>query len=128
MCDQLSTSVLFCVLQSYTKSYYECRRFNSFCNFSGWGFFIGVLFGYFVKKIIKIGMFVTGGIVGLLLYLQQQQIISVNMEKFETSSTTMLTSLASTFDTMTQVGDFTFIEISLTASIAAGFTVALAKS
>jgi len=40
---------------------------------------------------------------------QQQQIISVNMEKFETSSTTMLTSLASTFDTMTQVGDFTFI-------------------
>jgi uncharacterized membrane protein (Fun14 family) len=68
MCDQLSTSVLFCVLQSYTRSYYECRRFNSFCNFSGWGFFIGVLFGYFVKKIIKIVMFVTGGIVGLLLY------------------------------------------------------------
>jgi hypothetical protein len=37
-------------------------------------------------------------------------------------------SLASTFDKMTQVGDFTSIGIPLTASIAAGFTVALAKS
>ena len=94
----------------------------------GGGFFIGVLLGYFVKKIVKILMFVAGGIVGLLLYLQQQQIISVNMEKLETSSTAILTSLASTFDKMTQVGDFTSIGIPLTASIAVGFTVALAKS
>ena len=94
----------------------------------GGGFFIGVVLGYFVKKIVKILMFVTGGIVGLLLYLQQQQIISVNMEKLETSSTAILTSFASTFDKMTQVGDFTSIGIPLTASIAAGFTVALAKS
>jgi uncharacterized membrane protein (Fun14 family) len=42
----------------------------------GGGFFIGIVLGYFVKKIIKILMFVAGGIVGLLLYLQQQQIIS----------------------------------------------------
>ena len=94
----------------------------------GGGFFIGLVLGYFVKKIVKILMFVAGGIVGLLLYLQQQQLISVNMESLETSSTTILTSLASTFDKMTQVGDFTSIGIPLTASIAAGFTVALAKS
>ena len=94
----------------------------------GGGFFIGLVLGYFVKKIFKILMFVAGGIVGLLLYLQQQQIISVNMEKLETSSTVILTSLPSTFDKMTQVGDFTSIGIPLTASIAAGFTIALAKS
>jgi uncharacterized membrane protein (Fun14 family) len=94
----------------------------------GGGFFIGLVLGYFVKKIVKILMFVAGGIVGLLLYLQQQQIISVNMEKLETSSTTILTSLASSFDKMTQIGDFTSIGIPLTASIAAGFTIALAKS
>ena len=58
----------------------------------GGGFFIGLVLGYFVKKIVKILMFVAGGIVGLLLYLQQQQIISVNMEKLETSSTVILTS------------------------------------
>src|SRR5437867_10730432 len=94
----------------------------------GGGFFIGMLLGYFVKKIVKILMFVAGGIVGLLLYLQQQQIISVNMEKLESSSTAIITSLAYTFDRMTQVGDFTSIGIPLTASIATGFTVALAKS
>ena len=94
----------------------------------GGGFFIGLVLGYFVKKIVKILMFVTGGIVGLLLYLQQQQVISVNMEKLETSYTAILTSLASSFDKITQVGDFTSIGIPLTASIAAGFTVALAKS
>jgi len=93
----------------------------------GGGFFIGIILGYFLKKIIKILMFVAGGIVGLLLYLQQQQIISVNIVKLETSSTAILTSLASTFDKMTQVGDFTSIGIPLTASIAAGFTVALVK-
>ena len=94
----------------------------------GGGFFIGLVLGLFVKKIVKILMFVAGGIVGLLLYLQQQQINSVNIEKLETSSTTILTSLVSTFDKMTQVGDFTSIGIPLTASIAAGFTVALVKS
>jgi uncharacterized membrane protein (Fun14 family) len=94
----------------------------------GGGFFIGLVLGYFVKKIVKILMFVAGGIVGLLLYLQQQQILSVNIEKLETSSTAILTSLPSTFDKMTQIGDFTSIGIPLTASIAAGFTVALAKS
>jgi uncharacterized membrane protein (Fun14 family) len=94
----------------------------------GGGFFIGIMLGYFVKKVLIILMFVAGGIVGLLLYLQQTQIISVNMENLENSSTTILTSLASTFDKMTQVGDFTSIGIPLTASIAAGFTIALAKS
>ena len=81
----------------------------------GGGFFIGIMLGYFVKKIVKILMFVAGGIVGLLLYLQQQLIISVNMEKLETSSTAILTSLASSFDKMTQVGDFTSIGIPLLA-------------
>jgi uncharacterized membrane protein (Fun14 family) len=94
----------------------------------GGGFFIGIMLGYFVKKVLIILMFVAGGIVGLLLYLQQTQLISVNMENLENSSTTILTSLASTFDKMTQVGDFTSIGIPLTASIAAGFTIALAKS
>ena len=30
------------------------------------GFFIGLVLGYFVKKIVKILMFLTGGIVDLL--------------------------------------------------------------
>jgi len=93
----------------------------------GGGFFIGIMLGYFVKKVIKILMFVAGGIVGLLLYLQQQQIISVNMGKLEPSSTAILTSLASTFDKITQVGDFTSIGIPLTGGLSAGLAIGLMK-
>jgi len=49
----------------------------------GGGFFIGLILGYFLKKIIKILMFVAGGIVALLLYLQQQQVISVDLIKWK---------------------------------------------
>lgn len=93
----------------------------------GVGFLIGALLGYFLKKMIKILMFVTGGIVGLLLYLQQQEIISVNIQKLEASSTFILTSIASSFDKMTQLGDATSLGIPLTASMAAGFTLAFVK-
>ena len=94
----------------------------------GGGFFIGLVLGYFVKKMVKILMFVAGGIVGLLLYLQQQQIISVNIERLEGSSAFVLTTLSSSFDKTTQIGDMSSLGIPLASSIAAGFTVALAKS
>jgi len=93
----------------------------------GGGFFIGIMLGYFVKKIIKILMFIAGGIVGLLLYLQQQQIISVNIERLEESSTFTLTSMASSFDKMTQVGDATSLGIPLTGGLAAGFAIGFMK-
>jgi len=94
----------------------------------GGGFFIGIILGYFLKKIIKILMFVTGGIVALLIYLQQQQVISLNMDRLEGSSTFILTSLSSSFDKTTQIGDMSSLGIPLAASIAAGFTVGLVKS
>jgi len=73
-------------------------------------------------------MFITGGIVRLLLYLQQQQIISVNIERLEDSSTFILTSIGSSFDTMTQIGHTTSFGIPLTASLTAGFTVGFIRS
>jgi len=92
------------------------------------GFFIGVILGYFLKKIIKIVMFVTGGVIALLVYLQQQQIISVNIDRIEDSSVFILTSITSLFDNMIQIGDSTSFGIPLTASLTAGFTVGLMKS
>jgi uncharacterized membrane protein (Fun14 family) len=72
-------------------------------------------------------MFVAGGILGLLLYLQQQQIISVDLERLESSLTLVLTTLASPFGKITQFGDISSLGIPLSASMAAGFTLALAK-
>jgi uncharacterized membrane protein (Fun14 family) len=93
----------------------------------GGGFFIGLVLGYFVKKIVKILMFVAGGIVGLLLYLQQQQIISVNMKKLETLSAAILTSLASSLDKMTQPDDMATLGIPLAAGLSAGLAIGLLK-
>jgi len=93
----------------------------------GGGFFIGIMFGYFVKKIIKILMFIAGGVVGLLLYLQQQQIISVNIEKLEAASTFILTLVTSSFDKMTQIGDGTTLGITLAGGFSAGVVIGITR-
>jgi uncharacterized membrane protein (Fun14 family) len=93
----------------------------------GGGFFIGILLGYFVKKVTKLLMFVAGGIVGLLLFLQQQQIISVNHGKLESSAALVFTNLSSSFDKLSLNGDISSLGIPLTASMTSGFTIALAK-
>ena len=52
------------------------------------GTFLGsFLIGYFIKKIIKILMFIFGGILALLMYLQSQGMISVevNTDKIQSS-------------------------------------------
>ena len=93
----------------------------------GGGFFIGVIAGYFLKKIIKILMFVAGGIVALLLYLQRQQLISVDVEKMEASSTLIFNSVASSFDKMTQSGDVSTLGIPLAGGLSAGLAIGFMK-
>jgi uncharacterized membrane protein (Fun14 family) len=91
------------------------------------GFFIGVVLGYFVKKITKILMFAAGGIVGLLLCLQQQEIITVNLEKLENSSTIILNSVATSFENITQIGDAASLGIPLTGGLSAGLVIGFMK-
>ena len=93
----------------------------------GGGFFIGTIVGYFVKKIIKLLMLIAGGIVGIILYLQQQQIISLNIEKLEHSLTLILNLVFSSFDNITQIGDTRFLGLPMVGSISAGFAIGLMK-
>jgi len=93
----------------------------------GGGFFVGMMLGYFIKKIIKILMFVTGGIVGLLLYLQQQEVISVHVENLEASSIFILNSVASSFDKTTQIGDTNFLGVPLVGGLSAGIAIGIIK-
>jgi uncharacterized membrane protein (Fun14 family) len=93
----------------------------------GGGLFIGIILGYFLKKIIKILMFVAGGIVALLLYLQQQQVISVDIEKLEASSTLIFNSVASSFGKMNQIGDISALGIPLAGGLSAGLTIGILK-
>jgi len=92
----------------------------------GGGFFFGMVLGYFVKKIVKILMFVAGGIVGLLLYLQQQ-VILVDLDKMEASSAFIFNSVASSFDKVTQTGDMATLGIPLAGGLSAGLAIGLMK-
>ena len=47
----------------------------------GGGFFVGLLAGYAVKKIIKIGAVIVGLFIAALAYLEYQRIIDVNWVK-----------------------------------------------
>ena len=93
----------------------------------GGGFVSGILIGYFLKKIIKILMFVAGGLVALLLYLQQQQIISFDVEKIEASSTFIFSSVAISFGKMTQIGDISTFGIPLAGGLSAGLAIGFVK-
>ena len=93
----------------------------------GGSFFLGAIIGYFAKKIIKILMFVAGGMAAFLLYLQQQQIISINLDKLEESSNFIFTSILSSFNNVTQIGDTTSLGIPMVGGLSAGFAIGLMK-
>jgi uncharacterized membrane protein (Fun14 family) len=62
----------------------------------GGSFFGSFLIGFFIKKIIKILMFVFGGVLALLMYLQSQGMISVevNLDKIQSSIEALISSIA----------------------------------
>lgn len=93
----------------------------------GGGFFVGMMLGYFIKKIIKIIMFVAGGMAAFLLYLQQQQTISVDIEKLEDSFTLVLNSMFSSYHIITQVGDSISLGIPMVGGLSGGLAIGLMK-
>jgi uncharacterized membrane protein (Fun14 family) len=101
----------------------------------GGSFFGSFLIGYFIKKIIKILMFVFGGILALLMYLQSQGMISVevNADKIQSYveaivSTIVANTTTKAFPTdsnSSTVGNN--LGIPLTGSIAAGFILGITR-
>jgi uncharacterized membrane protein (Fun14 family) len=55
----------------------------------GGGFFVGILIGYALKKMVKIPAIVVG-----LAYLQYQQIVAINWNKIPQLSQNVVTTLA----------------------------------
>jgi len=72
-------------------------------------------------------MFVVGGIAGLLLYLQQQQLISVDLDKIGAASTFFVTTFGASFDKMTQIGDTTSLGVPLIGGLSAGLAIGFVK-
>jgi uncharacterized membrane protein (Fun14 family) len=49
----------------------------------GLGFALGYVLTYFIRKIVRILTFVIGGMLALLLYLQTQELITINISKLK---------------------------------------------
>jgi uncharacterized membrane protein (Fun14 family) len=101
----------------------------------GGSFFGSFLIGYFIKKIIRIFMFVLGGILALLMYLQSQGMISVevNANKIQSSVEALLSTIAVTNTTNVFPSDGNSsnvgsnLGIPIIGSIASGFMLGVTR-
>src|ERR687890_436613 len=107
----------------------------------GGGFFIGVLIGYALKKVIKMVAVIVGLFLVGLAYLQSQQIANINWNKLQTVSEGAITTLSNVLTqipgissggssvnsshaaTATVFSLMTSFGIPLTGSMSAGFTI-----
>jgi uncharacterized membrane protein (Fun14 family) len=109
---------------------------------TGGSFFVGVLIGYALKKVIKIAAVVAGLFLAGLVYLQSQQISNINWNKLQTVSEGVLMTVANLTMQIQGIsgvsGDghaaatasslaMTSFGIPLTGSMSAGFTIGFMK-
>jgi uncharacterized membrane protein (Fun14 family) len=106
----------------------------------GGGFFVGILIGYVLKKVIKLVAVIVGLFLAGIAYLQYNQIANINWDKLQQVSEGTLANLAMQIPGIgngSSVGDFhaaattslamTSFGIPLTGSMSAGFTIGLIK-
>jgi len=109
----------------------------------GGGFFVGVLIGYALKKVIKLVAVIIGLFLAGLVYLQSQQIANINWNKLQTvlsegAITTLsnaiiqipgISSVDSSHAAATTASSLamTSFGIPLTGSMSAGFNIGFIK-
>jgi uncharacterized membrane protein (Fun14 family) len=106
----------------------------------GGGFFVGVLIGYALKKVIKLVAVLVGLFLAGLAYLQYHQIANINWNKLQTVAEGAITTLANLSTQIPGIGSIdsshaaaaasfamTNFGIPLTGSMSAGFTIGFMK-
>jgi uncharacterized membrane protein (Fun14 family) len=105
----------------------------------GGGFFVGVLIGYALKKVIKLVAVIVGLFLAGLAYLQYHQIANINWNKLQTVSVGTITTLSNAIIQIQSSGDgshaaatasplaMTSFGIPLTGSMSARFTIGFIK-
>ena len=98
----------------------------------GGGFFVGVLTGYALKKIIKILAIAAGLFLAGLVYLQYHQIVKINLDKLQSVSQSIsslasaTTQISNNMDGSSHDHMYTVLAnfgIPLTGSMATGFVI-----
>ena len=111
----------------------------SYATTMGGSFFVGLLIGYALKKVIKIVAVIAGLFFAGLAYLQYHQIAKINWNKLQTVSEGAITALSNAIIQSQSSGDghaaaatasslaMTSFGIPLTGSMSAGFTLGFLK-
>jgi uncharacterized membrane protein (Fun14 family) len=103
------------------------------------GFFVGILIGYALKKVIKLLAIIVGLFLAGLAYLQYHQVANINWNKLQHISEDAITTLSNSI--IIQIPGFgdghtaatasslamTSFGIPLTGSMSAGFTIGFIK-
>jgi len=99
----------------------------------GGGFYIGLITGYAIKKVIKLAAVILGLFIAPLAYLQYQRILNVDWHKVQTFSQNgidwvadALTHISSTIST-SHPTPLSNIGIPLVSSISAGFVLGMVR-
>jgi len=115
---------------------------SSYATTIGGAFFVGILIGYALKKVIKIVAVIAGLFLAGLAYLQHHQVANINRNKLQTVSEGTITTLSNAIIEILGIysGDsshaaatasslaMTSFGISLTgSSMSAGFTIGFMK-
>jgi uncharacterized membrane protein (Fun14 family) len=117
------------------------ETFGSTAATMGGGFFVGVLIGYALKKVIKLLAVIVGLFVAGLAYLQYHHIANINWNKLQSISEDAITTLSTAIVQIPGFGDsshaatvtassslaITSFGIPLTGSMSAGFTIGFIK-
>ena len=113
---------------------------SSYATTIGGGFFVGVLIGYALKKVIKLVAIIVGLFLAGIAYLQYHQIANVNWSKLQQLSEGVITTLSNAVVQIpgisSSTGDghaalasaaMTSFGIPLTGSMSTGFTLGFMK-
>jgi uncharacterized membrane protein (Fun14 family) len=93
----------------------------------GGGFFIGMILGYAIKKVVRIATIIVGLFIAGLAFLQYQQMVFINWDKFEVSIAALASAMTSTINENSIVLTTSNFGIPLSGSMASGFTVGFLK-
>jgi uncharacterized membrane protein (Fun14 family) len=95
----------------------------------GGGFFGGLLFGYAIKKVVKLIAVIAGLFIAGLAYLQYQQIASFDWNRIETMAGAVLGNVTDHISTSQELATLAMSNfgIPLTGSMSAGFAVGFMK-
>jgi uncharacterized membrane protein (Fun14 family) len=106
------------------------ENFGPIMSTIGVGGITGFLLGYFMRKIIKIILFAVGGILALLMYLQYQELITINMAKVQGYVVGIVNTLSNSGEAWNHIlpSGAANLGVPLTSSMAVGFTAGFLRA